>query len=57
MSPLLWIVVIVAVLLLFGGGYGRWGGNPAYASYGMPGIGLGGIILIIVVVLLLSGRL
>jgi hypothetical protein len=47
MSPL---ILILILLLLFGGG----GGYYAYGPYG--GIGIGGIILIILVVMLLSGR-
>ena len=50
------ILLIVLVILLFGGGlgthFGGWGG-PAYQSYGMGGIGLGGLLLIVLVVLLL----
>ena len=46
-SPL---ILILILLLLFGGG----GGYYAYGPYG--GIGIGGIILIILVVMLISGR-
>jgi hypothetical protein len=45
------LVLILILLLLFGGG----GGYYAYEPHG--GIGIAGIILIILVVLLLSGRL
>ena len=48
MSPLLLILIL---LLLFGGG----GGYYAHGPYG--GIGIGGIVLIILIVLLLTGRL
>src|ERR1700747_314369 len=48
MSPLLLILILV---LLFGGG----GGYYAYGPYG--GIGIGGIVLIILLVLALTGRL
>ena len=47
MSPLLLILIL---LLLFGGG----GGYYAYGPYG--GIGIGGIVLFILVVVLLTGR-
>jgi len=54
------ILLIILVIFLLGGGlgvhYGSWGG-PNYSSYGMGGIGLGGILLLVLVVLLLSGRL
>ena len=48
MSP---ILIILILLLLFGGG----GGYYAYGQTG--GLGIGGIILIILVELLLTGRL
>jgi hypothetical protein len=48
MSPVLLILIL---LLLFGGG----GGYYAYGPYG--GVGIGGIFLIILIVLLLTGRL
>jgi hypothetical protein len=48
MSP---VVLILILLLLFGGG----GGYYAYGPSG--GIGIGGIILITLLVLALSGRL
>ena len=50
------IVVLLIVLLLFGGGYGYnagWHSSP----YGMGGLGLGGIIVLVLVVLLFTGRL
>jgi hypothetical protein len=55
----IWVILIIVLILLGGGGfYGRsagWysGGYP-YAGFG---IGIGGIVLLIVVVLLLTGRL
>jgi hypothetical protein len=45
------LLIILILLLLFGGG----GGYYAYGPYG--GIGIGGIFLIILVGLLLTGRL
>jgi hypothetical protein len=59
MSPLGIVLVVVIVLLLFGGlgtHFGGWGG-PAYRPYGYGGFGIGGILLIILLLLLLSGRL
>ena len=49
------ILLIVVLLLVFGGGgWGIYSGHP----WGYPGIGIGGtVILIIMVVLVLSGRL
>ena len=49
------ILVILLVIYLFGGFSGRFGGY----GYGMghSGIGIGGILLILVVVLLLTGRM
>lgn len=57
---MLFILIIVVVLLCFGGyGYhgGYWGGPAGYGGVWGGGIGLGGIILLILVVLLLTGRL
>lgn len=48
MSPL---VLILILLLLFGGGGGYYAFGPA------GGIGIGGIIFIILIVMLFSGRL
>lgn len=55
------IILIVVILLLFGGGigghYGGWGG-PAYGSYiGNGGIGLGGLLLIVLAIMFLTGHL
>lgn len=48
------ILLIIVLLVLFGGGgIGYYGGH----SWGGPGLGLGAIFLIILVVLLVSGRL
>lgn len=52
---LLLILIILAVVFL-GGGLGTRG-HSTYGSYSTPGIGLGGILLIILIILLLSGSL
>lgn len=54
------LLIIVLLLVCFGGyGYhsGTWGGSAGFGGAWGGGIGLGGIILLIVVVLLLTGRL
>ncbi len=54
MSPVLWIIVaIVVLLLLFGGiGYGR---RDSWGGYYGGGIGLLGVILIVLLILFLLG--
>ena len=49
------VLVIILIIFLLGGFSGRFGG-PGY-GFGHRGNGLIGVILIIVVVLLLTGRL
>jgi hypothetical protein len=57
MSPLGLILIVVLIALLAGGGYGyRTGGWYVGPPYGY-GFGLVGIVLIVLVVLLLTGRL
>jgi hypothetical protein len=50
------IVLILLIILLFGGGlgttFGGWGG-PEYGHYGYGGVGLGTILLIVLIVMLL----
>lgn len=53
---MLLIILIVLAILFLGGGYG-FRGHSTYGSYSTPGIGLGGILLIIVIILLLTGSL
>ena len=50
------IVLIILAVLFLGGGFGTRG-HSTYGSYSTPGIGLGGILLIILVILLLTGSL
>lgn len=47
------LLVLIILLLLVFGGLPRWG----YHNYGYAPSGIGGIILIVVLVLFLSGRL
>jgi hypothetical protein len=49
------ILIIILVIYLLGGFSGRFGGYGY--GYGHTGIGIGGILLIIVIALLLTGRL
>ncbi len=46
------VLLVVVLLVLFGGGFGAYSG----ASWGGPGLGLGGLLLIILLVLFLTGR-
>jgi hypothetical protein len=50
---MLTIVVIVLLIVLLGGGFGAFQGR----SWGAPAGGLGFILLLILIVLVLSGRL
>jgi Sec-independent protein translocase protein TatA len=49
------ILIIILIIYLLGGFSGRFGGYGY--GYGHTGIGIGGILLIIVIALLLTGRL
>jgi hypothetical protein len=49
------VLVVLAVLFLGGGFAGR--GHPTYGPYSNGGIGLGGLLVIVLVVLLLTGNL
>jgi len=55
MSTLAIILIILLVLLLFGGYVGR-GSYGSNAYYG-PGLGLIGLVIIIVLILVLTGNL
>ena len=59
MSTLGLILIIILILVLFGGIGGPYVGAPWKYGYGFEhgGIGIIGIILIIIVVLVLTGRL
>jgi len=46
------LLLLIILLLLFFGGLPRWG----YHSYGYAPSGLVGVLLIIIVILLLTGR-
>lgn len=49
------ILVIVLIIFLLGGFSGRFGGYGY--GYGHGGVGIPGVLLIIIVVMLLTGRL
>ena len=50
----MWLIVLVIVLILaFGGGF--YGRRAGYAGYGYVGYGLGGLLLVILIVWLLLG--
>jgi hypothetical protein len=51
------LILIILLILLFGGGFGYWGHSNYGASYPWagPGFGLGTILIIILVVYLLGG--
>lgn len=46
------IVVLLLMMLGFGGGYAGGWGTP----YGYGGFGLGGVLLVVLVAMLLTGR-
>ena len=52
---LLIILVILAIVFLAGGFSTR--GHSTYGTYSTPGMGLGGLLLIVVLVLFLTGNL
>jgi hypothetical protein len=49
------ILVILAIVFLAGGFTTR--GHSTYGTYSTPGIGIGGLLLIVLVVLYLTGNL
>jgi hypothetical protein len=53
--PMYLVLLVLVIILLFGGGgyYGGWHTSPYYG----PGIGFDGIVLVVLVALLLTGRL
>lgn len=53
---MLLLVLAIAVIIFLGGGFASRG-HSTYGDFSAPGIGLGGILLIIVVLLLLTGTL
>jgi hypothetical protein len=52
---LLVVLIVLAVIFLAGGVFTR--GHSRYGTYSSPGIGLGGLVVIILVVLYLTGNL
>ena len=53
---MLLIILIILAVLFLGGGFGMRG-HSTYGGYSTPGIGLGGLLFIILVILLLTGSL
>ena len=55
MSTLAIVLIVLLVVLLFGGymGRGNYGGNAYYG----PGLGLLGLVIVIVLILVLTGNL
>lgn len=57
----MYLILIIFVLLLCFGGYsyhgGHWGGVAGYGGPWGGGIGLGGLVLLILLIMLLTGRL
>jgi hypothetical protein len=53
MNPVTLIIVVVLILMFFGGGYGWHSGW----AYGPHTVGLGTIVVIILLILLVTGRL
>ena len=52
---LLIVLIILAIVFLAGGFSTR--GHTTYGTYSTPGMGLGGLLLVIVIVLLVTGNL
>jgi hypothetical protein len=53
---MLWtVLLVILILVLLGGGFPGWG--PWHAHYGYAPISLGAVLLIVLVILLLTGRL
>lgn len=50
------VILVVLVILLFGGGLGPWQGGPYWGAGHYGGIGIG-TVLVIVLILVLLGKL
>ena len=53
---MLLIILIILAVVFLGGGFSTRG-HSTYGTYSTPGMGLGGLLLIIVIVLFLTGNL
>jgi len=47
------LILIIVLVLLFGGGLGYWG-NGQYPGWGGPSFGLGGVLLVLLILYLLG---
>jgi len=56
-SPLAIILIVVLLLVRFGGFYGYRGGYYGGSPYYGPGIGIVGLVILVLLILLLMGRL
>ena len=50
------LIILVVILLLFGGGLGYYG-HSNWGGYAGPGIGLGTLLIVVLVIFLLMGRI
>ena len=57
MSPLSIILIVVLLLVLFGGFWGYRGGYYGSSPYYGPGIGIFGLVIFVLLILLLMGRI
>ena len=48
------LLLLIVLILLFGGGFGYWG-HQNYGPWGGPGIGLGTVLLILLIIYLVGG--
>ena len=53
---MLFIILVVLAIVFLAGGFSTRG-HSRYGTYSTPGIGLGGLLLIIVILLFLTGNL
>jgi hypothetical protein len=56
-SPFLLLIILIVVAIIFLAGGFSTRGHSTYGTYSTPGMGLGGLLLVIVLVLYLTGNL